>query len=208
MRRPGLAIAIAACGSPAKPTKPHHGDVPLETYQNDAGTADDPDTLPYVPIGENPNATDLPTRPQTTPATAPRRDTGGSTITAQRCIPAGLYTVKVDLSAAQLSQKNTGMADLTWCKSLLESVPATSMATMKITGDGGQMSVEWPPGQPMHLVAKGTCAFDITSLPMLSSITFADGKGSGTAGYTIGTQNHPDESCSAANAKLAIEPIR
>ena len=54
------------------------------------------------------------------------------------------------------------------------------------------MSVEWPPGQPMHLIAKGTCAFDITSLPMLSSITFADGKGS----------------CSAANAKLAIEPTR
>jgi hypothetical protein len=110
----------------------------------------------------------------------------------------------VDLSSAQITQVNTGMSDTVWCKALLEAVPAQSMAAMKIAYAQGRLAVDWSGSQ--SLTVAGGCEFEITSPPMPARITFAGGKGTGTTTYSIGTPNHPDESCTATGARLTIEP--
>jgi hypothetical protein len=123
---------------------------------------------------------------------------------AGRCVPPGDYAVKVDLSSAQVTQRNTGMEGTEWCKSILEAVPAQSMAAMRISYTGDKLAVEWP--GPASIVVESDCEFEITSPPMPARITFSGGKGTGATTYSIGTPNHPDESCTATGARLSIEP--
>jgi len=122
---------------------------------------------------------------------------------APRCVPAGDYTVRVDLSSAQISQQNTDMADTRWCKSMLEAVPAQSMTSMRIAYPGDQLAVDWAGSRSVTVASE--CEFEITSPPMPARIRFAQGVGTGTTTYSIGTDNHPDESCSATGARLTIE---
>jgi len=192
------SLVIAGCGTPTKPSKhTRYPDLPVEAERAPDAGADEP--LPFVPI----ESSDQP--PIASPRPAP---TGSPSIPAAACIPAGRYAVEVDLSSAKVAQANTGMSDLTWCKSILEGVPKTAMATLEIKVAGGQLSLEWPPGQPARLAVRDTCSFDVTSPPMVSTITFANRKATGTTSYAVGSPNHPDESCSAVNATLALEPIR
>jgi hypothetical protein len=195
-----VLVALAACSSPAQPKHNAFPDFPVEPPPpSDAGSTEQP---PFQPIGEG-------TPPTVMPKVGDRMPASGSTsIASTGCIPAGTYAVSVDLSAAQLSQTNTGQSDLTWCKSMLEGIPRAAMATMRIVVSGGQLSIEWPPGQPARLSPGGDCSFVITSPPMVSSISFANGRGSGTASYSVGTQNHPDERCSATGAVLTIVPSK
>jgi hypothetical protein len=196
----GIAGLLACSASPKKTAD--YRDIPVEPPPaSDAGVEE---PLPFEPIEGN---AEPPRRP-----VAPPKQTliasGNLTIAATTCIPAGTYSVDVDLSTAKLSQVNTGMADLTWCKSILEGVPRMSMTRMKIAIDDGRMTVEWPPGQQLRIAARGDCTFEVTSPPIPSTITFANGRATGTASYSVGTQNHPDESCTAHHAKLALAPVR
>src|SRR5688572_26202298 len=63
------------------------------------------------------------------------------------CVPAGFYTVAVDLSAAKISQVNTGMDDTRWCESMLSVVPTAQMNAMRIGYDNGVLGVRWPPSR-------------------------------------------------------------
>lgn len=195
-----LAIALlAACSGPAKKPAQDPRDFPIEAAPQDAAAPDETEELPFVPVGGV---------GEELPAKEPLKITGSpaSTIAASGCIPAGAYSVKVDLSSAKLSQVNTGMDDIAWCKSLLEGIPATTMATLAVIVEGGQMRVEWPPGKPQTIVSIGSCSIAITSPPMIAQMTFGkNGKATGATSYSIGTQNHPDESCSAVGAKLALQ---
>jgi hypothetical protein len=141
--------------------------------------------------------------PAPAPATAPASALGSSA-PAGRCVPPGDYAVKVDLSSAQITQRNTGMEDTEWCRSILEAVPAQSMGAMRISYTGDKLAVTWP--NPASLVVRSECAFEITSPPMPTRISFSGGEGTGTTTYSIGTPNHPDESCTATGARLSIEP--
>lgn len=199
MRAILLGVVLVACSSPA-PKRTSYPDFPIEKPAADGGTEESGDP-PFVPIGEEPRTNPDPRIP---PVGSKMPLSGSTSIPSSNCIPGGDYTVAVDLSAAQLSQNNTGMGDIAWCKSMLEAIPKAAMANMRIVVAGGQMSIEWPPGQPARLSPGGDCSFVITSPPMVSSITFETGRGSGTASYTVGTQNHPDESCSATGAVLSI----
>ncbi len=189
-----LVLALAACGGAAKPA-PNPRDFPIEAPA-DAAIEEE---LPFVPIGgagEEPVARPDPVKITGTP---------GSAIAASSCIPAGVYQVTVDLSSAKLSQVNTGMDDITWCKSMLEGIPKSMMATLEIKVEGNQMRLEWPPGKPQTIVSLGACSVGVTSPPMIAQMTFGNtGKASGSTSYAIGTQNHPDERCEAVGAKLSL----
>lgn len=124
---------------------------------------------------------------------------------SDRCIPPGRYAVRVDLSSAQVSQKNTGMEGTEWCRSMLEAVPAHSMASMTIDYPEGQLAVDWSGSKSLSIA--GDCELEITSPPMPARITFAAGRGTGTTTYSIGTANHPDESCTASGATIRVEPV-
>ncbi len=198
MRCLAIGALVAACSGPAKKPAQDPRDFPIEAPP-DAAAPDEAEALPFVPVG---GAGDEP------PPRDPIKITGspGSTVAASSCIAAGVYSVKVDLSSAKLSQVNTGMDDIEWCKSLLEGIPATTMATLQVVVEGDQMRVEWPPGKPQTIVSIGTCSIAITSLPMVAQMTFGkNGKATGATSYSVGTTNHPDESCSAVGAKLALQ---
>lgn len=122
-----------------------------------------------------------------------------------RCVPEGDYAVRVDLSSAQISQVNTGMSDTVWCKSILGAVPAQSMTAMKIAYTDGKLAVDWAGAKALTI--ESDCEFEILSPPMPAKIVFAGGHGTGTTTYSIGTDNHPDESCTATGATLRIEPV-
>jgi hypothetical protein len=174
--RVALVAGLLACSAPAKKTADYR-DIPIEPppLASDAGVVEE--QLPFEPLEGN---AEQPHRP-----VAPPKQTlianGNLTIAATKCIPAGTYSVAVDLSTAKLSQANTGMADLTWCKSLLEGIPRMSMTRMKISVADEQMTVEWPLGQQVRLAAKDSCTFEIVSPPIPSTITFAAGRATGTA---------------------------
>jgi hypothetical protein len=115
------------------------------------------------------------------------------------CMPPGIYDVTFDLSAAQLTV--VGQAE-EFCRSMLEELPATMLTQMKLAIEAGQLAVYWPSRQTV--VATTPCTFEIKSPPVFATITFADGAGTGTAEYAIGTPNHPDERCGAKGAKLTL----
>ena len=145
---------------------------------------------PHAPIPADP-----------APAAAAAEAEGGD---STGCIPAGTYDVKVDLATAMISQKNTGMGDTRWCKSILEGVPAQMMGRMVVTYPDGVLTVDW--GGPKAITMTGRCAFEVTEQPMPARISFAAGRGTGTTSYSTGSPNHPDESCTATSAKLQIQP--
>jgi hypothetical protein len=191
-----LVVILAACGGGAKPPAQDPRAFPIEAPLVDAAVVEE--DLPFVPVGGG---------GEPTPRPDPVKITGspGSSIAASDCIPAGVYQVSVDLSGAKVSQVNTGMDDLTWCKSMLEVIPAKTMATLEIKIEGKQMRLEWPPGQPQTIVSVGACSVGVTSPPMIAQITFGkNGKASGSTSYATGTPNHPDERCEAVGAKLAL----
>ncbi len=193
-----VVLSLAACGGAAKPPAQDPRDFPLEPPPGDAAV-EQTEELPFVPLASN--GSDA-------PPPDPIKITGspGSSIAATDCIPAGTYSVKVDLSTAKLSQINTGMDDMTWCKSLLELIPAKTMATLEVKVEGDKLTVEWPPGKPQTIVSIGACSIGITSPPMVAQLTFAStGKATGATSYSVGTQNHPDESCNAVGARLALQ---
>lgn len=188
-------VLVAACGAPAKPAQDPR-DIPVEAPPVDAATEEE---LPFVPVGGG--GEDLPPRPDPLEISG----TPGSSIAASDCIPAGVYAVTVDLAGAKLSQVNTGMDDIAWCKSMLEGIPKSMMATLEVKVAGDQLQVEWPPGKPQTIVSIGACSIGVTSPPMIAQITFGkNGKASGSTSYAIGTQNHPDERCEAVGAKLTL----
>lgn len=123
------------------------------------------------------------------------------------CIAAGTYNVSVDLSNAEITQTNTGMADTDWCRSMLMAVPATQMNAMRIGYEEGALAVRWPPSRKVHADVTSACAFAISDQPIPVTITFAGGghTAEGRATYSLGTSNHPDERCTATNAKLVLE---
>ena len=49
------------------------------------------------------------------------------------------------------------------------------------------------------------CGFEVSSPPIPARFTFVDGRGSATSDDSIGTQNHPDERCTAEGAKISVE---
>lgn len=190
-------VALAACGGAAKKPTQDPRDFPIEPPPPADAPAEE--ELPFVPLETS--------SIDPAPRVEPLKITGspGGSIATSDCIPAGVYRVTVDLGSAKLSQVNTGMDDLTWCKSLLEAVPKTQMATLEVKVEGNQLRVEWPPGKPQTIVSIGACSIGITSPPMIAQLTFSKaGKASGAASYAIGTQNHPDERCEAVGAKLAL----
>jgi hypothetical protein len=201
---PWIIVIGVACSSPPK-AQPDFPAIPVEAEKTDAGVPADAEeeALPFVPIaGGDTEVPSLPVREAFRPG-----GVSGPSIPAVACIPAGTYRVTVDLSGAKLSQVNTGMDDMRWCKSLLEGVPATTMSRLVITVDKGQMRVEWPPGKPSTIVSTGACSFAVTSPPMIATVTFGkNGRAAGATSYQVGTQNHPDESCSAVGAKLSLAP--
>lgn len=150
----------------------------------------------------------LPDDPRLPPTGRPAPGAGGAAGAPDAaCIPAGTYDVAVDLSAAVISQANTGMDDTVWCQSMLEAVPAQMMASMTIAHDGGALTVAWPPGHPVAVTPRGPCSFSVTTPPMPATFVFDGGVGRGTSTYTIGTQNHPDESCTATGATIAVTAL-
>lgn len=150
----------------------------------------------YAPLPPDP-------RLPTTTATA----TPVAAVADPACLPDGDYTVALDLSKAVIKQANTGMDDTAWCKSMLEVVPAQQMATMTIGRDARGLTVEWPSGHQAKIEVRGPCEFAITSPPMPAVIKFVDGQGAGTSTYTLGTSNHPDESCTAVDALVTVTPL-
>jgi hypothetical protein len=145
-----------------------------------------------------------PTREASTPKAA-RDPAASQPVKTDRCIPPGRYAVQVDLSTAHVSQKDTGMEGTEWCRSMLEAVPAHSMASMTIAYPDGRLAVEWSGSKSLSIAS--ACEFEITSPPMPVRITFAAGRGHGTTTYSIGTANHPDESCTATGATIRVQPV-
>ena len=121
------------------------------------------------------------------------------------CVPAGFYKVRVDLASAQISQVNTGMDDTEWCKSMLVTVPTAQMNAMRIGYENGMLEVRWPPSRKVSVTSKGECEFAIDDDPIPATFKFAAGRADGTATYSLGTVNHPDEKCTATNAKFSLE---
>jgi hypothetical protein len=119
------------------------------------------------------------------------------------CIAAGFYNVTVDLTHAQITQVSTRMAE--WCKSMLMAVPAAQMNTMRIAYEDSALTVRWPPSRTVHATATSACAFAIADQPIPVTFTFAGSAAEGIATYSLGTANHPDENCTATNAKLVLE---
>lgn len=120
-------------------------------------------------------------------------------------MPAGMYRVRVDLSAAKISQANTGMDGTEWCRSMLEAVPASMLSTMRISYEEGRLAVEWPRTRPAILAGVGACGFEISAPPIPAKFAFERGAGRATGTYSIGTKNHPDERCTAEGATILVE---
>lgn len=162
-----------------------------------AGCSSGPKPAPdYAPLPDDPRL------PAAGPATAT-----ATAATDPACMPDGAYAVTVDLSSAIVTQANTGMGDDVWCRSMLAAVPAQGMDSMTIARSGGRLTVEWPAGHAVAVDVTGPCGFAVTAPPMPTTFTFAAGTGAGTSTYTIGTQNHPDESCTATAAKVMAVPL-
>jgi hypothetical protein len=121
------------------------------------------------------------------------------------CIAAGIYNVTVDLTHAQITQVNTGMSDTEWCKSMLMAVPAAQMNATRIAYEDRALTVRWPLSRTVHATATSTCAFAIADAPIPVTITFSGSAAEGIATYSLGTANHPDEQCTATNAKFVLE---
>lgn len=119
------------------------------------------------------------------------------------CIAAGAYHVTVDLTHAQITQANAG--DTEWCKSMLMAVPAAQMSAMRIAYEDSALTVRWPPSRIVHATATSACAFAISDAPIPVTFTFAGSAAEGLATYSLGTASHPDETCTATNAKLFLE---
>src|SRR6185312_17053598 len=100
------------------------------------------------------------------------------------CIAAGLYNVDVDLGSATITQGDTGMADTTWCASMLQAVASQQMSTMAIRYDGDALAIEWPEGRGATLEVTGPCDVTITSRPMPARLHFAQGKATGSTSFT------------------------
>jgi hypothetical protein len=141
--------------------------------------------------------TDFPPLPGESPAVAAAEVT---------CMPDGLYRVSVDLSSAKISQLNTGMDGTEWCRSMLQAVPSGMMSTMRISRDDGRLAVAWPHTRVVGIASLGACSFHVTTPPITAQFTFTGGRGSATGDYTLGTVNHPDESCTAEGARFTVEP--
>lgn len=144
------------------------------------------------------------TKPPESPVSPPQEAPKSAGIA---CIPAGLYKVTVDLSAAKITQVNTGMDDITWCRSMLEGVPTMQMNALRIDYDDGYLAVHWPPSRMVGVEQKGECAIAIANQPIPATFTFADGRAEGIGTYSIGTVNHPDEKCTATDAKFFLERL-
>ncbi|HEY1815393.1 MAG TPA: hypothetical protein VGG74_23755 [Kofleriaceae bacterium] len=120
------------------------------------------------------------------------------------CIATGLYNVDVDLGSATITQGDTGMADTTWCASMLQAVASQQMATMSIRYDGDTLAIEWPEGHAAIFDVTGPCDVSITSPPMPARLHFDGSKGVGTTSFSVATQ-HVGDTCTAMHAKLTIQ---
>lgn len=177
-------MAVAACSSGPKP--PPGG---------------------YSPLPPEPGAQPRAGSAATEPVAAPIDGVPGPAVsvisfpaTGPACMPAGDYQVAFDFSAALLTV--AGGMDQKFCEAMAEGIATKNLAAMRVSFDGGNLSVEWP--QPQTVIVTGECEFKIVSRPAPAKIAFDGGIGTGTAEFTLGTPNHPDERCDAKNVKLTI----
>lgn len=115
------------------------------------------------------------------------------------CMPPGVYDVELDLSTAKVTVLGQ---DETFCRSMLEAVPKSLLAQLKIEIENGALAVYWP--TKVVTVPASQCEFAITSQPVLAKLVFTQGHATGTADYAVGAQNHPGEKCEAKGAKLTL----
>lgn len=115
------------------------------------------------------------------------------------CMPPGVYDVDLDLRLAELTVIGQ---DEAFCRSMLEAVPKTILGQLKLEIENGALAVYWP--TKVVTVSSSQCEFAITSQPVLASIVFANGKGTGAASFAVGAQNHPGEKCEAKGVKLTL----
>ena len=116
-------------------------------------------------------------------------------------MPAGRYTASWDLSTATFTQP--GKTVVSECRQLAEAVPAQNMHTMYVDFDNGNVVIHWP--GLVEVKPTSECALEITAMSTHVSLVFADAKATGTARYTIGTPNHPDENCSVDKVNVKLE---
>jgi len=119
--------------------------------------------------------------------------------TGSPCMPPGVYDVELDLSTATFTVAGQ---DEAFCRSMLAAVPKGVLNQLKLEIENGALAVYWP--SKVVTVSASQCAFAIISQPVLAKITFENAKGTGSADYAVGAQNHPGEKCEAKGAKLTL----
>lgn len=119
--------------------------------------------------------------------------------TGSACMPTGEYTVTFDLTSAKFDAR--GM-DEDFCAKMAAELPRSQLTLMKLSFEAGKLLLDWPDRKPV--VSVKTCSFALQGPPFAAHITFVDGAGTGTASYTLGSPDHPDEACSVRDAKLTI----
>ena len=115
------------------------------------------------------------------------------------CMPTGVYDVELDLRTATVTVVGQ---DETLCRSMLEAVPKSVLAQLKVEIENGALAVYWP--TKVVTVSASQCEFAITSQPVLAKIAFVQGHATGTADFAVGAQSHPGEKCEAKGAKLTL----
>jgi len=148
--------------------------------------------------GSQPKPHDIPPLPPEGSAAAPLPPGGPA------CMPAGSYAVTWDVSAAEVTGHGEMQDDESWCTAIAKTIPEQTMPRVAIDYDGGRLHVAWP--KPMVVTSHGDCAFDVEGEVEIH-VTFADGKGTGTAEYSVGAVNNPQEgSCKVRGVKLTVIP--
>jgi hypothetical protein len=161
-----------------------------------------PEDYPKLAEGDGPEVAAKPIPAETMGARPPEPVGAGPVLfepTGSACMPTGVYDVTFDLSDAKLTVAGQ---DEAFCRSMLEAVPQQALSQMKIAIEAGTLAIYWP-GKAVAL-ATSPCTFSIKSQPVFTTITFANGTGTGLGDYAVGSSNHPGEKCEAKGAKLLL----
>jgi hypothetical protein len=143
-------------------------------------------------------------KPHDVPPLPPEGSAAPLPASGPACMPAGSYAVTWDVSAAEVTGHGEMQGDEGWCTSIARTIPEQTMPRVAIDYDGGTLHVAWP--KPMVVTTHGDCAFDVEGEVEIH-VTFAGGKGAGTAEYSVGAVNNPQEgSCKVRGVKLSIAP--
>ncbi|MBP6836985.1 MAG: hypothetical protein KA190_06765 [Kofleriaceae bacterium] len=118
------------------------------------------------------------------------------------CMPAGAYTVAVDLGPAQLDIVGQPPE---YCRSMLTAVPMQQRSQLELSYPDGKLVVRWPEYTIVRVL--GECRFQVMTPPLPVILTFEAGRGTGNTDYSVGSSNHTDERCAARGAVLQVEPV-